>query len=274
MRAAEKLSVFPPAETRAGLAQMRVLASAFNDPGVVAETGKRLGADALLFGDLQMTEVRRTIKRETSVRQTGVRHETVPETGKDGKVHQVDYAYPVMEEIWRDRIQRSLQVHVEARLVRASDAVVLWQASTDWTGDSLAEEEQSGQRRGDWSSDEEFRVLQMHRAAKQLLAPLLPRVFTRVRRLAVCPDEGPYAEWIKTGNEAVLAGSWEQGGEAYLKAVSLDSARPEAYANLGVLREHQGDFSQALCDYESVSRKIPEPWTGYAREVKKIVESR
>jgi hypothetical protein len=266
------LAVLPPAEAAPGLAPLRLRAGDFNDPRVVAEAGKVLGVDALLFGDVQTAEVRRTVKRETNTVQTGVRRETVMETGPDGQPRAVTYAYPVTREAWRNVVKRTFVFHAEARLVRARDAAQLWQESSDWTGESLAEEDEQGQRRGDWSTDEEFRNKQMRRAALNMLAGVLPRALNRTRVLAEAAAEGPYAEWVSAGNQAAVAGRWEEAGGDWLKAVSLAPNRPEAHANLGVLREHQGDYLQAQRDYELAARQAPQPWGTYAEEVRQFLE--
>jgi tetratricopeptide (TPR) repeat protein len=221
---------------------------------------------------VQTAEVQRAVKRETYVVQNGVRNETVNETGADGKVHAVTYAYPITQEVWRDHVTRTFVFHAEARLVNTRDASVLWQESSDWSGESKAQEEANGQRTGDWSTDEEFRNRQLHQAAQHLLAKLLPRMLTRNRQLAECAQEGPYAEWISTGNQAAVAGRWEQAGESWLKAVSLSPGRPEALANLGVFYEHQGDYNQALQDYKLAARQLKKNWGDYAREVEKFLE--
>jgi len=266
------VQVLNPQGTRPILASMRLMASAFNDPSVVAEAGKNLGVDALLFGDVRTAEIVRTVRREAYTYQTGVRQETVNETGADGRTHTATYAYPETKESWRDHIKRTFIFHGEARLVSVQNAHVLWQESTDLSQETAAEEEENGTRKGDWSTDEEFSHKQMHLAAQQLLGKLLPQVLSRARLLAEAGDDGPYAEWIKAGNQAAVAGHWDQAGEDWLKAKSLNSNRPEAQANLGVFYEQQGEFQQAVQAYDLVSRPLGKPWSDYAWEVKKFLE--
>jgi hypothetical protein len=266
--------IIPPEEAAAALAGSRFLPSQFLEPAVVSEAGRVLRADALLFGDVQTLEIQRSIKRETESRQTGVRQETAEKTGDDGKKRRVTYTVPVFQPYWRDQIRRTLVFQAEARLVRTRDHAVLWQEQVHWTGHSLAEEEENGSRRGDGSSDEAFRNLHLHQAALSLLAKVLPSQVARIRLLAVPGEEGPYSDWVMEGNQAAVAGNWEQAGAAWLKAASLDRDRPEARANLGVFWERQGDFQQALNEYAYAATRLKNPWKIYHREVQHLLHSK
>jgi tetratricopeptide (TPR) repeat protein len=267
-------TIILPAAARRPIANMRVLPSQFDSAAVVRDVGKQLGADAILFGDVQTAEIQRSVQRGTFNRKAGERRETVKETYPDGKLHAVVYTYPVYQEFWRDHIRRTLNFHSEARLVRTRDGFILWQDAIDWNRESTAEEEQSGARKGDWTSDEAFLAKHMRSAAEHLLANLLPRVLTRVRILADSSEEGPFAEWMRMGNKAAVSGQWDEAGSFWLKAASLNNGHPGVRANLGILREHNGDFKQALLDYEYAAKQLGKPWNEYARQVKQVLEQK
>ncbi len=258
---------------RSVLTEMRIAASQLEDPKVVLDIGTRLNADAVLYGDVQNATLRRSSEREWISQKIGERRELVREVGANGMAHTVEYRFPVYEERWRDHIRRVFNIQVKARLVNASNNSIIWQGAAQWTGESSAEEDQDGKRRGDWTSDDEFETKQIHSAARKMFHEILPQALLRVRVLAEPEHEGPYFEWIHLGNDAALAGDWNQAGSHWLKASLLESARPEARGNLGILREHEGDFEQALRDYEFAALRKKQPWERYAQEVRQMIEN-
>lgn len=271
-RSQSGLVLIPPAEMTASLSALRLLPSRLGDPAVVAEVGRRIGADALLFGDVQEATVTPTESRESVSRKIGERYRVEEETLPDGKTRKVVRVYPVYREYWVRTVRRFGRFQAEARLVGVRDGTVLWQNQVSRTRETYAREHEDGTRSGDWSADDVFMEKLMRPAASQLCRDLLPRVLPRVRNLAEPGTRDEYAALLKQGNQAALQGDWDRAGSAWLKASVREPERPEAWANLGVLRERSGDFGLAAQNYETAARKLGSPWSEYRAEAERTRE--
>jgi hypothetical protein len=264
--------IISPATAEETLAPLRLFPSQFANPQVVAEAGRRLGAEALLFGDVQTAEVKTTEDQDTVTKKVGERHVLQPETLPSGETRMVSHAYPIYHEFRNRKLYRVGRFQTEARVVRAADGSLLWQQQAAVERKSQAEEAEAGEQSGDWSPDEAFMQVILRQAAQQLGRDLLPRVLPRVRVLAEAPSQDAYAGLIRQGIDLALQGDWQAAGGRWLQAAALAPERPEARADLGVLRERSGELAQARNDYAAAAVKLGSPWKDYAAEVDMLLE--
>jgi len=263
-------SIIAPDESQALFRELRLTPSRLTDRQVVAEVGRRLGADALLFGDVQEAEVVSYVQADTETRKVGERTVISEEVLPDGNTRTVSRRYPVYQDFWIKHIRRVGRFQAEALLVRSRDKEVLWQDAVERTGETTAEDRELGRPTGDWSTDEVFLERLLRQASLQLIRDLLPRILTRVRNLAEPASHDAYADRVRQGNQFAVQGKWDEAGAAWLEADVLQPARPEARANLGVLRERAGEYAQAVRDYADAARQLGAPWNQYLAEVEDL----
>lgn len=254
------------------LAPLRLQPSEIASAAVIREVGERLGADALLYGDLLEASVAPRVETTRETRQVGEQPVVAEERQPDGSMRRVTRMIPVYHDFWRRKRIRAARLRAEGRLVRAADNAVLWSGSVERAKEAESWETEEGARGGDWSPDADLLARLTRRAANRLARDLFPRVLTRVRRLAEPGDESAYARLVAEGNEYAQAGQWELAGGSWLRAAALAPERPEARANLGVLRERAGDFVQAAADYATAADRLGSPWREYAREAEQTRE--
>lgn len=300
-------AVVRPETVRPVLAPLRLTPSHFKDPVVVREAGRLVGADALCFGDLQTLQVSTSERTREEELRVGGREEPSVLSDPDGNTRTVVLVMGIYRRLRITTFRWVLEARIEARIVRSSDAAVLWQRPAVRTLDHTAESSETlgeverlervriaagpsasnpgpefrtdvgralSSQRPTWSPREEDVVKVLTEAVDDLVADLRPRRVLRERRLAEADGDDEYAQRIREGNRAAAYGNWGEAATAWLRAVSLAPDRPEARAALGVLRERSGDLVQAREDYRRAAELLGLPWSQYLADLERMLGPR
>ncbi len=270
----DQYRIILPAVSRPILRTRRLVPSHFQKSRVIFQIGEELQTDALLFGDLTGIRLHKDVKSETFRRKVGEERRTRKIIDANGNTRVVVKIIPVYKDFWRRKITRTVMIQAGARLVRTKDSAVLWENSIQIRRNFLSVEEEGGIRKGNWKPEHELINQLLGPAARRLVKDLLTRTITRRRRLIDAAGRDEYSRLVKNGIRNAWQNNWEEAGSLWLRAAALELERPEARANLGVLREHTGNFEQALKAYKFVADKLGPPWTDYAAQVKGLLDKK
>ncbi|MCD4813361.1 hypothetical protein K8S19_06685 [bacterium] len=252
--------------------KMNIRLSRFRRLETVRRVGEALGAHALLFGDLTIPAMQTFHKKEKMMHQVGVRRELETVFDSLGNTRSFWREIPLFEEVTQHTRNRQLAVLAKARLIRIKDGVVLWEGQAEGQVDDEVVFMEGSLRVSQQRSEENLRFAALHQTVGELVQDLLPRRVIRYRQLACVKEKNAYADFVTQGNAAALKNDWMLAGRLWLEAVILDPQRPEAHANLGILREGAQEYAQALKDYRYAAEKLGAPWTIYLRELEKAVQ--
>ena len=266
----DQYRIISPAASRQLLTARRLLPSHFQKSRVLFQVGEELRADALLFGDLSGIRIHKDVKPETVRRKVGEERRTRKIIDADGNTRVVVRIIPVYREFWRKQITRTVMIQAGARVVRTKDNAILWENTIQTSRSFTSVEEEGGIRKGNWKPDHELINQLLEPVARRLLRDLLTRTILRRRRLINPASRDEYSRLVENGIRAAWRNNWEEAGSTWLRAAALDPKRPEARANLGVLREQTGNFEQAIKDYKFAADKLGPPWSDYAAQVKDL----
>jgi len=266
--------MIPPDVSRGIFRRMHVPRSRFREFKVIHELGNALGADALLFGDLTSAKILKQSTAETIVRQRGFKKERQLVIDAEGNTHIIWNSIPVYEEIVQETIYRTVSLQAEARLVRVFDGNVFWEDRVDFRKTVKSIQVDGVVLEGNKETDEALIRRFLNKISRLLIRDLLPRRITRSRLLADVTDDSVYADFIRKGNDAARKKDWNLAGNLWLQALALSPERPEAHANLGVLREASREFQQALKDYKFAAERIGPPWNYYYQELMEFIRRR
>lgn len=264
--------LIPPAQAGRFLQANRIPPSRFQDLQTVKTVGQGIGADALLFGDLPSARVHRQVMKHKEVRQVGWEKQKVVITDAEGNTRSVLRNMPVYREFTIEKIYRTVEVRAQARLVSIRESRVLWENDQSWSKRFETVKENGVWQSGEKTNDTLLLNRALHQFAKKFVQDLLPRRVLRTRRLALPADTGAYQDLMIKGNQAAGRNHWQAAGTLWVKAMALEPKRAEARANLGVLREGERQFTQALSDYKYAAKQLGKPWGGYYWDLKKILE--
>jgi hypothetical protein len=271
LRIQAQVEVVPVEVSRRAFREMRIPRSRFTERSTLKKIGKKLNAKAILFGDLSAARIKKYSTYKTVVRQRGVRREAQAVSDHNGTTRTVWKSIPIYVDITQETIRRSVQVQVQARVVKSEDGSVLWEKKLyfDKTVKTIMEDGEiiRGNKEVDGIILRQF----IAALSEEVLREILPRIVKRTRELAEALDESEYGQLIRQGNEAVYKRDWQLAGNYWLQAQALQPKRPEAKANLGILREAEMEFEQALLDYTYAAKIIGKPWIKYREQVKKVL---
>lgn len=270
----DQYRIIPPAASRPLLSARRLLPSHFQKARVIIQMGQELQADALLFGDISGIRLHKDVKPETFRRKVGEKRRTRKIIDADGNTRTVVKIIPVYKDFWRRKIKRTVMLQAGARLLRTKDSAVLWENTIQIRRSFTSVEEEGGIRKGNWKPEHELINQLLEPAARRLVKDLLTRTIIRRRRLISAAGRDEYSRLVENGIRTAWQNNWEEAGSLWLRAAASAPGRPEARANLGVLREHTGDFQQALKDYKFVADKLGPPWRDYAAQVKGLLDKK
>ncbi|MBN1596223.1 hypothetical protein JW933_09885 [candidate division FCPU426 bacterium] len=257
--------------TRQAFQRLRVTRSRFQEKRVIQQLGQDLNARGLLFGDITAAEIRPFIATEMVIRQQGFRQEEELAVDARGNTRVIIRSVPVYIQIKRENITRQVRVQAEARLVRTGDGAVLWQGQTELLQEYASVRENGRCLEGVCLADEELMALAFQAFGRKLLQELLPQQLVRQRYLAQAVTDDEYAELINKGNMAARSNDWNSAGIFWLRAQALHPGRPEAHANLGLLREKTGDYTQAVKDFTYAAKQLGPSWRRNLAELKKML---
>lgn len=270
----DQYRIIPPAVSRPLLSARRLLPSHFQKSRVIFQIGEELQTDALLFGDLSGIRIHKDVKPETFRRKVGEERRTRKIIDANGNTRVVVKIIPLYKEFWRKKITRTVMIQAGARVVRTKDSAILWENTIQTRRSFTSVEEEGGIRKGNWKPDHELINQMLGPAAQRLIKDLLTRTIARRRRLLNAAGRDEYSRLVEKGIRVAWQNNWEEAGSLWLRAAALEPERPEARANLGVLREHTGDFEQALKDYKFAAIRLGPPWSDYAAQVQELLDKK
>ena len=256
--------ILPPETVRAEIVARRLTPSGLLHPPALRRLGEAIGADAVCYGDLELPRVRETREREVRRTWLGTYPEEVVVTDAQGNTRTETRMMPR----WRERTVILLRYYAvvvaAARVVRVADGRLLWEGRA--RGEAHATIERPADTRTPATDPSAgLRRRAAAEALRRLFEPLRPRTTRTRRRLVQADTPGIYAQHLLRGNAAALQGRWEEAGAHWRRAANLAPARPEAWSNLGVLREREGDREGALREYGKAAARGRGPWDAYRR---------
>lgn len=272
LRTRARLDMVPVEISRAAFREMRIPRSRFAERSVLKQLGEKLNADAILFGDLTAAQIKKYSTYKTVVRQKGVQKEAQMVIDALGNTRTIWKSIPIFVDVVQETIHRLVQVQAHARLVLIEAGFVLWEEKTHFHKSVKTTIEEGGIIQGNREADEVLLRKFIDALGERLLQEVLPRRVVRIRQLAVAEDIGKYADFIRQGTTAAYKNNWHLAGNYWLQAQALNPNRPEARANLGVLRELEGEYEQAGRDYLYAAQQLGQPWKKYLEQVKEVLK--
>ncbi len=256
-----------PESVRMFIREARLRPSQFQDLRTLQFVADHIHTDAFCFGDLsdlKMDKDTRYSYRRRKIGEKSVEQKLVDSAGNTRVV--VTYE-PVYQQIPVTTVSRQVQVRVKARIVDARTGALLWEreASLARAYHGQWDEEQGAQ--GYWMNDQQASQLALDTLAQSLFQPLFQDTVLRDRQLAMATGPAKYDQLIRQGNDAAAKGDLKAAGQWWLEAFNLDRNRPEAVANLGILREKNGEYAQAIQDFQFAGRLLGKPWSGYGADI-------
>ncbi len=256
-----------PDSIRAFIREARLRPSQFQDLSTLQFVADHIHTDAFCFGDLTEMSLKNNKTysyRQRKIGEKSVEHQMVDSRGNTRVV--VTYE-PIITRIKVTSVSRQVSMRVKARLVDARNGALLWEREQQVSRTYQGQWDEEKGAQGYWMNDQEASKMALTTLAQTLFQPLLKDTVVCNRQLAMPASRDAYAQLVRKGNEAAAKGNLTAAGQQWLSAFNLDRTRPEAVANLAILREKNGEYAQAIRDYEYAGRQLGQPWAGYGPDI-------
>lgn len=246
----------------------RLSPSRFQTLSTIRFFADAIKCDAICFGDV--TDIALDKNLETSSRRKQVGQESISRKiiDSNGNTRVVTDVRPVYQTFIVRYLDRDLKIKAMARMVNASNGEVLWEDGETYTRRFQGIDDEELGRQGSWESDSALVNFGLKQTAERLFGPLLTYQATRERRLATADGKTDYDRLIQEGNQLARKNQWTLAGQIWLKAYNLNKERPEAVANLGIIRERHGEYEAAINDYQIAGQRLGSPWDQYAPDIR------